>query len=121
MNETPEPYFLTSVKRAGRNVGRGLIFPQEFINKVFDEVAGIKQVDLDSMPELWSAVPENIRADFTVAVRNALQPDFRYGPFLHGGRRPMTEEELRLDADLRTARVQAWAAEFDKFLADMGV
>ena len=69
------------------------------------------------VPELWVAIPDGIRGEFAEAIRDAARPDFRYDAFYIGGGRPMTEEELRRDADLRTARVQAWAHEFVRFLA----
>lgn len=116
MHETPEQHLLTAVRKCGKFVVRGLVTTPEFINKVFDEFAEIDRVYPDLLPELWRAVPEGIRSEFTTAIYDAARPDFRYHAFFIGGRQ-MTKDELRRDADLRTVRVRAWATAFVSFFA----
>jgi hypothetical protein len=115
VRETPEQHLLGVVRKCGGFVARGLVTGREFVNKVFDEFANAERVYPDVIPELWAEVPESIRGEFAEAVRDASRPEFRYHAFFIGGGRPMTEEELRRDADLRTSRVQAWAREFVRF------
>jgi hypothetical protein len=117
VRETPEQHLLGVVRKCAGFVVRGIVTGREFINKVFDEFAHTERVYPEVVPELWAAVPNGTRAEFAEAIRDAVRPDFRYHAFYIGGGRPMTEEELQRDAELRTARVQAWAREFARFLA----
>ena len=121
MRRAPEQHLLGVVRKCAGLIVRGIVTGREFINKVFDEFAHAERVYPELVPELWATVPDGIRGEFAKAIRDAAQPDFRYHAFYIGGERPMTEEELRRDADLRTARVQAWAREFVRFLAGVGV
>jgi hypothetical protein len=121
VRETPEQHLLGTVRKCAGLVVRGLVTGREFINKVLDEFAHTEGVYPELMPDLWAVIPDSIRGEFAEAIRDAARPDFRYHAFYIGGGRPMTEEELQRDADLRTARVQAWAREFVRFLAGVEV
>lgn len=121
VRETPEQRLLGIVRKCARFVVRGFITGREFINKVFDEFAHAERVYPEVVPELWAAVPDGARAEFIEAIRGAVRPDFRYRAFYIGAGRPMTEEELQRDAELRTARVQRWAREFERFLCGVAV
>ena len=120
MVQSPEEQLIAVFRRTGGAVARGIVTGMEFINRVLDEFACLDRVYPAVIPALWELVPDAIREEFVAAIRRAAAPGFRYHPFHFGGGRPMTEEELRRDADLRTARVQAWAVEFLKFLAGVG-
>lgn len=115
MQRSPTQEILDTFKRSGNCVLREIILPLEFINKAFDAFAYIDRVYPEIVAELWEAVPEPAREEFTEAIRNAICSDFRYKPFSES--RASTEEELRRPPTSNTRRVQAWAAEFDRFLA----
>ena len=119
MPETPQEHLITVFRKCGGYVVRGLVSPQEYVNKAFDEFSYIDRVYPDVIPALWVLVPEITRGEFIAEVRRAALPGFRWPPFYIGGSRPMTEDELRRDVELRTARVQAWAVEFDRYLANV--
>jgi hypothetical protein len=121
MRETPEQYLLGVVRKCAGLVVRGIVTSREFINRMFDEFAYAERVYPELVPELWAAIPDGVRSMFAEAVRDAARPDFRYHAFYLGGEPPMTEEELRRDAELRTGRVQAWVREFVRFLAGVDV
>jgi hypothetical protein len=114
--QTPEQQLLAVFRRCGGHAARGLVTAVEFTNRVFDEFASLDRVCPEVIPALWDLVPDTIRDEFAAAIRRAAAPGFRYHAFFFGGGRPMTDEELRWDAELRTARVQAWAVEFVRFL-----
>jgi hypothetical protein len=119
--QTPEEQLLAVFRRCGKHAARGVVTAVEFINRVFDEFASLDRVYPEIIPALWDLVPDVIRNEFAAGVRRASAPGFRYHAFHIGGNLPPpTEEELRRDADLRTARVQAWAAEFVRFLDRVG-
>jgi hypothetical protein len=118
---TPGQHLVNNARRFAALVVRGIIFPDEFISSIFDDFAYAERVYPEVVPELWGVIPDSVRSKFVEAIRDATRPDFRYPPFYIGGSRPQTEEELRRDADLRTARVQAWACEFVKFFDGIGL
>jgi hypothetical protein len=119
VRETPEQHLLGVVRKCAEFVVRGNVTGREFINKVFDEFAHTERVYPEVVPDMWAAVPESIRGEFAEAISYAVGPDFRYHAFYVGGGRPLTEEELQRDADLRTARIQAWARAFVSFLGPL--
>ena len=121
MRETPEEYLIGVVRKCAGSVVRGIVSGREFVNKVFDEFAHTERVYPGAVPELWAAVPNSTRVEFAEAIHDACQPEFRYHAFYIGGGRPMNEEELQRDAELRTARIRAWTFEFASFLARVEV
>jgi hypothetical protein len=114
--QTPEEELVAMFRRTGAHAARGTVTVVEFINRVFDAFASLDRVYPEVIPALWELVPVVIREEFVAALRGATAPEFRYHAFHFGGGRPLTEDELRRDADLRTARVRAWAVEFVRFL-----
>jgi hypothetical protein len=114
MPETPEYYMVNLFRRVSRFVARGLLTPQEFINKAFDTFATLDRVYPSVIPSIWELIPEPTRGNFSGAVRSATAPRFRWYPFYTTG--VMTEEYLRQNAELNTARVAAWALAFVLFL-----
>jgi hypothetical protein len=112
---------LAAFRKCAGCVSRGIVSGREFINWAFNKFAYADRVYPEVIPELWAVIPHGIRGEFVEAINDAARPDFRYHAFYIRGGRPMTEEELRRDADLRTARVQAWAREFVRFLASVEV
>jgi hypothetical protein len=116
MGHTPEEELVAVFRRMGTHAARGTVTGVEFTTRVFDEFASLNRVYPEVIPVLWELVPAVIREEFVGALRGATAAEFRYHAFHFGGGRPMTEDELRRDADLRTARVRAWAVEFVRFL-----
>lgn len=114
MNASAELELIAEVRKSGKLVDRGLVTAPEFINKVFDLFADIDRVYSEIIPALWDSIPRMIRDEFERAARQASHPEFRYRPFRIGGGRPITDEEMRQDSDLRTARVRAWARELSR-------
>jgi hypothetical protein len=102
--------------RTSGALSRGVVSGVEFIDRVFDEFAALDRVYPEVVPDLWEFVPVTIQSEFAAVVRRAAAPEFRYRAFHYGGSRPATDEELRRDVDLPTARVQAWAVAFVRFL-----
>jgi hypothetical protein len=117
---SPEEQLVAVFRRFGGAVARGLLSGAEFTNRVLDEFASLDRVFPAIIPTLWDLVPTMIRGEFDAALRRATTPEFRYRAFVIGGGEPSTEDELRRDADLRTARVRAWAIEFVHFLDVIG-
>jgi hypothetical protein len=118
MRELPQQHLVEVFRKCGGFVTRGIVSGPEFIIKTFDEFADADQVHRDIIPELWAVVPDLIRHEYAVALRNAVLPGFCYHAFFFGGGRARTEDEIRRDAELRTTRVQAWAAELVRWLDD---
>jgi hypothetical protein len=116
MLESPDQHLISVFRKFRPFAASGLISPQEYINKLFDTFSSIDQVYPELIPSLWELVPQNVRDEFAAEVRRASLSGFRWHPFYIGGSRPMTEEELRQDEELLTARVRAWAVEFVLFL-----
>src|SRR5262245_58529581 len=111
MSGPGEKHLLATFERCAKVFARELITAREFVNKIFDEFAHADRVYPEIVPALWELLPEGIRGEFTASIREAVLPSFVWHPFYIGGGRPMTEEELRRDAELRTSRVRAWAQE----------
>jgi hypothetical protein len=120
MSETSGQQFLLRFRNFGEALSSDLITVQEFIDAVFDLFAHVDRVYVEIIPSLWDLAPESIRGEFSASIRRAATPGFRWHPFKFGGGRRMTEEEIRQDAELRTARVQTWSIEFVRFLDGSG-
>src|SRR5262249_35180310 len=103
--------------RCNRALSRGVITVEEAVAKLFDEFAGDRRAPVHLAQQVWMLIPEIARPEFVKRVEEALKPGFRRQPFLYGGARPATEEELRRDADEQTARIQAWSKQFRRVLA----
>jgi hypothetical protein len=95
---------------------RGQISPEEFVHRLFDEFAGDRRVPTYLATPLLDSIPGPARDAFVCRVREALGPGYRRQPFLYGGPERVAEEELQRDAEVQTARVRAWAAEFQRLL-----
>jgi hypothetical protein len=112
MGTSPEDQLRSEFRKYGPYVVRGVVTAPEYTNKVFDTLSYLDRVYPAVIPELWEAVPAEARAAFEAAVRAAARPGFRYQAFYIGPGPAMAEDERRRDADLRTARVRAWAEAF---------
>jgi hypothetical protein len=95
---------------------RRLISETEYINATFDLLASTEDVCREMVARIWETVPTALHSTFMQSIRGATSPEFRWHAFYIGGDvQPMTEDEERRDADLRIARIRAWAFEFVRF------
>lgn len=106
-------------RRECRRVSAGFADRADVPGRLWDLLAGEDRVCPEVVPRLWALVPAGAREDFAAAVRQAASPQFRLLPWLREGR-PMTWAELEADAESRSGRVRAWAAEFCRLLAASG-
>jgi len=103
-------------RRECRRVAAGLADGAELPDRLWNLVSDKTRVRPEVVPRLWAHVPAAARAGLAAAVREAESPQFRLPVWLRYGR-PMTWAELEADAEARSARVRAWAAEFCRYLA----
>ena len=97
----------------------GLADPASLPGRLWVLLAEWDRVTPAVIPRLLAHVPAVARAEFATACRAAASPDFRLPPWLRDGQ-PMTWAELEADAERRSDRVRAWAAELLRELAAAG-
>jgi hypothetical protein len=102
-------------RRECRQVSAGLTDPAELPGRLWNLLADWDRVAPEVVPRLWAQVPASVRELVASACRSAACPDFRLPPWLRDGQ-PMTWAELEADAEIRSARVRVWAAEFGRVL-----
>ena len=103
-------------RRECRLVSAGIADESGLPGRLLDLLSCERRVCPAVIARLWAFVPAGARDGFASAVRQAASPQFRLPLWIRDGQ-PMTLEELEQDAELRSARVRVWAAEFCRFLA----
>ena len=111
---------VAAICKTATSFNRQHITVSEFINSVFAKFSSTEIVYPEAIPEIWAAIPEGVRGEFVAAIRDALRPDYRHRAFWIGGGE-VPDEWYRQESELRTARVRAWAEEFIRYLASIGV
>jgi hypothetical protein len=102
-------------RRECRKVSAGLADAAGLPGRLWYHLGDRPRVRPEVVARLWAHVPAGARDGFAAAVREAASPEFRL-PLWIREYRPMTLAELEADADLRSDRVRAWAAEFCRVL-----
>jgi hypothetical protein len=103
-------------RRECRKVSAGLADVSVLPGRLWYHLGDRPRMRPEIVPRLWAHVPAAAREGFAAAMREAAAPAFRL-PLWIREYRPMTLAELEADADLRSDRVRAWAAEFCRMLA----
>ncbi|MDB5344718.1 MAG: hypothetical protein JWP89_3095 [Schlesneria sp.] len=120
MRVTPDQILLQRVRRHAELTVREIVTGREFISALFDSFANIERVYPELVPDLWAAIPDNIRNEFVEAICGAARPEFGYQPFYIGGLPLFNDAATQMDAELHTSRIQSWAREVLSFLASSG-
>jgi hypothetical protein len=116
----PDEVLLEQVRRHAELTMREIVTGPEFIYAMFDSFAHIERAHPELVPDLWDAIPGNIRDEFVEAICGAARPEFCYEPFYIGGRPRSSDATVQKDAELHTFRIQSWARELLCFLASSG-
>jgi hypothetical protein len=104
-------------RRECRRVSAGLANGADLPGRLWHRLAFESKVCPEVVPRLWALVPAGAREGFAAAVGRAASREFHLPFWLRDGQ-PMTLAELEADAELRSARVRAWAVEFGRVLAE---